>query len=112
MTDAPWLLLVEDDAIFAMLFSRVFKARCSRYQLKLAKSLAEARALIDGSTGMPALMIIDRILPDGDGSSLAASVNVPNLCWSADGDGGFQMKPQGKAALEQAVTALLSAIPH
>lgn len=103
---SPWVLLVEDDPIFSMLFCRFWKAGSSGVEIRLAKSLAQVRQILEESTTDPQLCIFDKNLPDGDGHVLAGTLTLPTHCWSTLGDTGVESKPEGKAALERVVEAL------
>ena len=104
---SPWVLLVEDDPIFSMLFCRFWRARNLEIEVHVAKRLAEAAQLLEGATSSPRLCIFDRNLPDGDGHLWAGTLAFPTHCWSATGEAGGQTKPEGKAALERVVEELV-----
>ncbi len=80
------ILAVEDEARNAALLRAILGP--AGYDLTIAASLAEARAAIGTKT--PALVLLDRHLPDGDGLSLArelraaeATARIPILLVSA-----------------------------
>lgn len=80
------ILAIEDEARNAALLRAILGP--AGYDLTIAASLAEARAAIGTKT--PALVLLDRHLPDGDGLSLArelraaeATAGIPILLVSA-----------------------------
>jgi len=80
------ILAVEDEARNAALLRAILGP--AGYELTIAASLAEARAAVSART--PALVLLDRHLPDGDGLVLArelraaaATAAVPILLVSA-----------------------------
>ena len=80
------ILAVEDEARNAALLQAILVP--AGYDLTIAASLAEARAELGTKT--PALVLLDRHLPDGDGLTLArelraaeATAGVPILLVSA-----------------------------
>ncbi len=80
------ILAVEDEARNAALLRAILGP--AGYELTIAASLAEARAAV--GTRTPALVLLDRHLPDGDGLTLArelraseATAAVPILLVSA-----------------------------
>lgn len=106
--DDPWLLLVEDDLIFSALLSRCWKAAYPAVPLVVVRSLGEMRQRLDGAASPPMLIVMDRLLPDGNGHQAALQLALPVHCWSAVDDGELSGKPQGKAALERSVRELAS----
>jgi CheY-like chemotaxis protein len=93
------ILAVEDEARNAALLRAILGP--AGYDLTVAASLAEARAAV--STKTPALVLLDRHLPDGDGLSLArelraseATAAVPILLVSAS------VLPVDRTAAEEA----------
>lgn len=87
MNAEPSLLLaVEDEPRNAALLEAILVR--AGYQLRIAPDLAEARRLLAGTT--PALVLLDRHLPDGDGLDLIPEIrqserlgSVPILLVSA-----------------------------
>jgi DNA-binding response OmpR family regulator len=87
-TDHPGapILAVEDEARNAALLRAILGP--AGYDLTIARSLAEARTAVGSQT--PALVLLDRHLPDGDGLTLArelrasaGTADVPILLVSA-----------------------------
>lgn len=66
------ILAVEDEARNAALLRAILGP--AGYDLTIAASLAEARAAVSAKT--PALVLLDRHLPDGDGLSLARELRA------------------------------------
>ncbi|MDF2733568.1 MAG: multi-sensor hybrid histidine kinase [Chloroflexota bacterium] len=66
------ILAVEDEARNAALLRAILGP--AGYDLTIAASLAEARAAVGART--PALVLLDRHLPDGDGLSLARELRA------------------------------------
>jgi CheY-like chemotaxis protein len=95
----PSILAVEDEPRNAALLRAILAP--AGYALTIATTLAEARAsLLDGT---PALVLLDRHLPDGDGLDLARELQaspttggIPILLVSAS------VLPIDQAAAEQA----------
>ena len=104
-----WVLLVEDDPIFAMLFRRFWKAREGAAELVVAKNLEEMSTALR-ERGEPHLVILDRNLPDGDGHEVARTATWPSHCWSSLGEDATGAKPIGKEALQKAVALLLDRV--
>lgn len=65
------VLLVEDEEAHAELIQRAFEPRGGLMSLTVARSLREARAVVDKSP--PDLVLIDLLLPDGKGTDLLPS---------------------------------------
>lgn len=102
----PWVLLVEDDKIFAMLFCRIWQTQVAAVSISVAGTLEEMRQHLERAEHPPRLIILDRSLPDGNGHEVACHLATPYHCWSAVGEGGTEAKPQGRAALEAVVRTL------
>ena len=66
------ILAVEDEARNAALLRAILGP--AGYDLTIAASIAEARAAVGAKT--PALVLLDRHLPDGDGLSLARELRA------------------------------------
>jgi DNA-binding response OmpR family regulator len=66
------ILAVEDEARNAALLRAILGP--AGYDLTIAASLAEARAAVGAKT--PALVLLDRHLPDGDGLTLARELRA------------------------------------
>ena len=70
------VLLVEDNPSHAELIRRSFQ-NFTRYTLHSVPSLREARSFLDSET-LPDLIIIDFLLPDGNGIDLVSGINNTN----------------------------------
>lgn len=75
-TDAPLILLVEDDKGHSDLMESSLQDAPEEYRLGIAATLSQARAAIDRL--IPHLVLADYRLPDGEGSDLLVTVN--GLC--------------------------------
>ena len=75
-TDAPLILLVEDDENHADLMKVSLQDAPEEYRLEIAITLRHAREAIERQ--LPDLVLTDFRLPDGDGSELLTTVQ--NLC--------------------------------
>lgn len=101
-----WILLVEDDPIFARLFCRCWLQAYPQIAVQVAGDLATMNSLLGQTGAPPRLIVMDRSLPDGNGHDLASGLPVQTYCWSACAEGGVAAKPQGKSALEASVQQL------
>jgi two-component system cell cycle response regulator DivK len=120
------LLAVEDEPRNAALLEAILGR--SGYRLRIAGDLAEARELLEETT--PALVLLDRHLPDGDGLDLIPEIrgserlgDVPILLVSASvlpsdvqaamdaGCDGFLAKPVRVKPLVDEVRRLLELEP-
>lgn len=118
----PLLLAVEDEPRNAALLEAILGR--AGYRLHVASGITEARDFLDEST--PALVLLDRHLPDGDGLDLIAEIrgsdrlgDVPILLVSASvlprdvqaamdaGCDGFLAKPVRVKPLVDEVRRLL-----
>jgi CheY-like chemotaxis protein len=121
--DRPLILAVEDEALNAALLRAILEP--SGVDLHVAASLAEARAWL--ASHSPALVMLDRQLPDGDGLELvgflrasaqhrgvrivvvSASVLPADMADAeAAGVDGFLAKPLGVRALRDEVARQLA----
>jgi CheY-like chemotaxis protein len=123
-SEAPLLLAVEDEPRNAALLQAILGR--AGYRLHVAEGVAEAREFLDDQT--PALVLLDRHLPDGDGLELIPEIRgsqrlgaVPILLVSASvlprdvqaamaaGCDGFLAKPVRVKPLVDEVARLLEA---
>ncbi len=79
------ILLVEDD--YALAMGTEYTLKAEGYEVSVAKNLAEARSLCDGKN----LILLDVMLPDGDGFSFLEELNkkgdeTPVIFCTAVGD--------------------------
>lgn len=98
----PWILLVEDDPLFARLFQRFWERCCPDVPCRSVGSL-EGLAEILKESPAPSFVVCDRRLPDGTSDDFLFPDGLDKLIWSADGKGSFQAKPVGRVELEAAV---------
>jgi CheY-like chemotaxis protein len=122
--DGPLLLAVEDEPRNAALLEAILGR--AGYRLHVAAGVAEAREFLEEQT--PALVLLDRHLPDGDGLDLIPEIRgsdrlggVPILLVSASvlprdvqvamdaGADGFLAKPVRVKPLVEEVRRLLDA---
>ena len=119
MTDEPIrILLVEDEPAHAELVRRAFEARDDRVQLRIAESLAEARACLVAPAVLPHLIISDWRLPDGEGLELLSSggerLTMPVMIMTSHGNERVAVDALKAGALDYVVkseTTLLD-MPH
>lgn len=121
-TGAPLLLAVEDEPRNAALLQAILVR--AGYRLHIASGVGEAREFLDAET--PALVLLDRHLPDGDGLELIPEIRgsrrlgaVPILLVSASvlprdvqaamdaGCDGFLAKPVRVRPLVEEVARLV-----
>ena len=85
------LLLVEDD--YALAMGTEYTLKAEGYDVKVARCIADARNVIYGgnSDTLPELIILDVMLPDGDGFSFMQEmsekeIDIPVIFFTAVGD--------------------------
>lgn len=99
-----WLLLAEDDALFASLFCRFFQKRYGdRFEIRVVKSLSQARLSLAQSVTAPCFAVLDLNLEDGSSEEMVGLLGCDYLLWSASPENGMHPKPSGRPALEAAV---------
>lgn len=102
--EGSWLLLAEDDDLFASLFCRFFRKRNQeRLEVRQVRSLAEARRCLSRSVAPPVFAVMDLNLEDGSGRELVSALTCPHILWSASPEPGVRAKPSGRPALEATV---------
>lgn len=106
MKSESWVLLVEDDALFALLFRRAWQRLCPNIELVVVGSLADMRRRLEEAAVGPRMLIVDRTLPDGDGHQAGRDFPGLRVCWSATPTAEGWSKPQGKEELEVALRRL------
>ncbi len=104
-----WMLLVEDDVVFSVLFCRYWKVRSPEVEVVVVRTLLEFRALMAGCETPPRLVVMDQNLPDGNGHEAVSVLSVPHCCWSAQESPGVQVKPQGKEQFHESIERLVRA---
>ncbi|MEM7355582.1 MAG: response regulator, partial [Acidobacteriota bacterium] len=83
----PYVLLIEDEEAHAELIGRAFEERSEQMDWTVARSLSDARALIEESP--PEVVITDLVLPDGKGLELLSangSSRFPVVIMTGHGD--------------------------
>ena len=73
----PYILLVDDEDAHVELIQRAFEDDGETVTLQVARTLQEARAHI--SESVPDLVIVDLLLPDGEGIELLSAANTEQL---------------------------------
>lgn len=78
-TDAPWILVVDDEPSMRQLINVVLKA--AGWTVVLAEGAAEALEAIKTSTTIPSVVICDVLMPRVDGLELVRRLcaRIPNL---------------------------------
>lgn len=119
------VLLVDDDPIFRWILSA--SLRQLGYEVLQAESLATARAVL--STARCDVLLLDRILPDGDGLELlrelaAHGPRLPVIMLSSDlspasveqalaaGAASYLIKPTSRSELSRALTQAITEFPR
>ncbi|MFA5505192.1 MAG: hypothetical protein WC314_16225 [Vulcanimicrobiota bacterium] len=102
MTSNPWILLAEDDKLFAALFQRFWVGSFPEVQVVLVPSVAEARKELQNRP-TPVAAVLDYTLSDGTSEELSRELSCPFVLWSACGEGHLQAKPTGRDELGRAV---------
>ena len=98
-----WILLAEDDKLFAQLFSRFWKKTYPSVELVVRSSVQEVRELLAAQESLPMIAILDRHLEDGESSDLLGVLKCPVLSWSAGESDDAVTKPAGRAQLDSAL---------
>lgn len=109
------LLLIEDDESHIELIQRAFEAWQSLFDLSVAHTLREARALLAGSAAGFDLIICDWRLPDGDGLELLdPSHPLPVILMTGFGDERVAVEAIRAGALDYIVKseAAFRDLPH
>lgn len=100
-SEVPWLLLAEDDALFASLFCRFFlKFYSGQAKVTVVRSLTQLRACLLSSPRPPVFAVLDLNLEDGPSTDILSELNCPYRVWSATAENGIDEKPSGRQALE------------
>ena len=104
--DARSVLLVEDEEAHALLISRAFESRARDYAVNVVRTLREARDFIEQR--IPALVIADYRLPDGEGVELLhaqsdAMPALPVVIMTGHGDEHVAVETMRAGALDYIV---------
>ncbi len=97
-----WVLLAEDDKLFATLFGRFWKESFPDVPLVQVISIAGARRELE-SRSAPVVAVLDHTLQDGTSEELYSQLECPSLLWSACSEGEVKAKPKGRDELTIAV---------
>ena len=100
-----WILLAEDDKLFATLFTRYWKQSFPDTPLVQVSTIVQARLELASRTP-PAAAVLDYTLEDGTSEQLHTELSCPSVLWSACADGGLTAKPKGREELSLAVRAV------
>lgn len=103
--DCEWLLLAEDDRLFATLFARFWKEEFAHIPLVQVSRVADAREEL-AKRRAPLAAVLDLNLTDGDTLELSRELTCPCLVWSACSDGEVKKKPNGRHELSCAVRSI------
>lgn len=109
------LLLIEDDDLHIELIQRAFEAWQSLFDLSVARSLQEARALLANNAVGVDLIICDWRLPDGDGMELLDPAHpLPVILMTGYGDERVAVEAIRAGALDYIVKseAAFIDLPH
>lgn len=110
------ILLVEDSDNHAQMIREALLAGAGRVELTVARSLAEARALLSDS--IPDLVIVDLLLPDGRGVELLTAGDGaprwPAVIMTGQGDEAAAVEAMKAGALDYLVKSAetLAALPR
>lgn len=110
------ILLVEDEAAHATLITRAFEDDSSAWSLQHASTLKEATSIL--AKHQPDLMLLDNLLPDGEGSELLPGDiekrALPIVMMTAYGDEKMAVNALKSGALDYIVKsdAVFADMPH
>jgi hypothetical protein len=100
--DDVWVLLAEDDKLFATLFKRFWNQSYPSIPLVQVSSTKQARLELASRTP-PAVAVLDFTLEDGTCEQLHSDLKCPSILWSACAEGELTAKPNGREELSRAV---------
>ena len=98
------VLLVEDEEAHAEIVRRAFESRGSRFLVRIASTLEEARDYLENLS--PDLVIADLVLPDGQGTDLfseEAEPEYPMVVMTSHGDEHMAVEAMKAGALDYIV---------
>jgi two-component system cell cycle sensor histidine kinase/response regulator CckA len=113
---SPYILLVEDEDAHVELMRRAFEDEGEPVKLVVARTLQDARARITEAT--PDLVIVDLLLPDGEGTELLPPANTeqafPVVIMTSHGDEQTAVAVMKGGALDYVVKSelALAAMPR
>jgi DNA-binding NarL/FixJ family response regulator len=100
-----WVLLAEDDKLFAKLFRRYWEQSFPDIPLVQVSTTVQARIEL-GSRNSPAVVVLDYNLEDGTTEQLHSELSCPSVLWTSCSDGHLAAKPNGRDELSRAVRAV------
>lgn len=110
------ILIVEDDASHAKLMQRALR-RTPEFQVTVASTLRDARTAL--SQSLPDLLVVDLILPDGQGTDLLevtqkAEPRIPTMVLTSQGNERVAVDAMKAGALDYIVKSdsILLDMPH
>jgi len=108
----PNILLIEDEAAHVELIRRAFEHQATSVNLTVVETLRAAKARIAAST--PDLVIVDFLLPDGQGTELLPAAKYPVIIMTSHGDENLAVQAMKGGALDYVVKSdqALMAMPR
>lgn len=97
-----WVLLAEDDKLFATLFGKFWRESFPDVLLVQVVSVSGARKELE-SRNSPVVAVLDHTLQDGTSDRLYSELSCPSVLWSSCAEGGVRAKPTGRDELTIAV---------
>lgn len=97
-----WVLLAEDDKLFAALFGKFWKESFPEVLLVQVVSVSGARRELE-TRNSPVVAVLDHTLQDGTSDQLYLEMDCPSILWSSCAQGGVRAKPTGRDELTSAV---------
>lgn len=113
---AQRILIVEDDDAHAELIHRAFSDSSERFTTEIVNTLSDARSRI--AQNIPALALVDIVLPDGKGIDLLSGGekenSFPIVVMTSHGDESVAVEAMKAGALDYVVktSATLTELPH
>lgn len=104
--NGPWILLAEDDKLFAMLFSRAWKHAFPDVPIFQVTTVSELSGYTGVRDSMPCVAVLDLNLEDGTSLDVRDELACPNFVWSSDSHGEVRQKPLGKSELAECVVEI------
>lgn len=103
--EEKWVLLAEDDKLFASLFTRFWNQSYPHVPLVCVSTTVHAREVLS-SRSPPTVAVLDHTLEDGTSEELFTELSCPAIIWSACAEGDLLAKPKGRDELCQAVRSV------
>jgi hypothetical protein len=101
-----WVLLAEDDRLFARLFVKFWEQRFPEIAVVTAASLQAARILLSTQRNSPIVAVLDLNLEDGCSEDLQNMLSCPSILWSASAGERWRSKPNGRNQLVKAMAEI------